>query len=467
MKRLRSERGATLIMLMGVVAVLAVLATALVMATGNMQGATKGVTDKTKAFNVAEAGLDSALYSMSAAWPSTQDWTFSATGYDTSFPAADYPRPKSGAFVDVVAYDNAPYTSPYSASNPPHLDANNDGIMWVECQANVQDRSARLRSMVKKQNVPIPTPLQGVAMYSGGDTSLTGSQDFLSTMNGANPTGAVYIYGNMTMTGSQSFSAMGLKVKGTLSAPGSQTFSPIKTQNDATVPTFDQFMSADVISSLTTAAKATQPSGIVVPNNGTLPQNPGTAVHVTGSVSVTGSGTYTIPALYVDGNFSSTGSAKFDIGALYVGSSVSMTGSGGIKSLGPAWVGGDATLTGSGTVSMPLFVCGGNVSLTGSSDWGGPGTPPTPCVVMTTGAGKNVTKAGSGKFYGLLACTQGSVSNTGSGDFYGCVLSFGPVVNWAGSSKLTYDGNLITVTTQTTVTIARLVPDTWQQIKTQ
>ena len=63
-----TQRGATLILLIGVIAALAILAATLVMVTVNAQDRTAADRTKTKAFNAAEAALDKSMYSIGMTW---------------------------------------------------------------------------------------------------------------------------------------------------------------------------------------------------------------------------------------------------------------------------------------------------------------------------------------------------------------------------------------------------------------
>ena len=480
MKRYKSQQGIAMIMVIGIIGAICILSATLAVALVNDKGATYDVTARSKAFNVAEAGLDMGMYSLTSAWPTSPPAantpvTLNADlqGMTQVYPAAEFPASPGKSFVTVTM-------SPGSDSQ--HL--------LLQSQANIGGRSVKLQTQIVQKNVGLTTLLPGYALYSGGNTSMTGSQTITSPMSNGVPTGGVYIGGTMTMTGSQNFSQVGLKVLNSLTTTGSQQFSSVKTQNDSTVPSFSSVLPQTQINYLTQLAQATSttvPSGAtVVAGNGTIPTT-AAAVHVTGNASITGSSSYTIGSLYVDGNLSITGSSTLNIGTLYVGgtlsitgsetlnvtslyvastssSALSITGSETIQNLGPTWVAGSATVTGSGQVKLPLLVAGGSITLTGSATWGGDGvgSDPQPAIAIALGSG-GATWTGSGPFYGLLATTTGGVSLTGSGNVYGSILSAG-AASMTGSGQIVYNANVVNAIHTGSSTIAKLVPGTWEQI---
>ena len=77
--RLADQSGSTLLLIVGVVATLAVLSATLVMVTLNTQGATAANRTQVQAFDVAEAGLDSAVAGVGSSWPGAAGSSFSQT----------------------------------------------------------------------------------------------------------------------------------------------------------------------------------------------------------------------------------------------------------------------------------------------------------------------------------------------------------------------------------------------------
>ena len=170
------------------------------MVTVNVQGGTAADRTKTKAFNVAEAGLDSAVFTLGTSWPGSEGSP--SLGIDTvafrdDFSESEYPSPDSGDFIVVDVYDNLSPIDP-----DVHWDSLGDQIMWIESQAGVGDQAARIRTQVHMQTIGITTLAPGVAAYSGGDGTFSGSGDVRSPLDSVTglPTGAVYINGSFDQT---------------------------------------------------------------------------------------------------------------------------------------------------------------------------------------------------------------------------------------------------------------------------
>ena len=136
MQQLRSQQGSVLIPLIGVIAAVAVMGATLVMLVANSQGFTAHERTRSKAFNVAEAALNKAMYQLQRSWPATsgQGLVWDDAAFRTAFlsgvpygeyPAsptpvgvadADYPMPPSGLALSSVTVtdDNADPTDPNS-----------------------------------------------------------------------------------------------------------------------------------------------------------------------------------------------------------------------------------------------------------------------------------------------------------------------------------------------------------------
>lgn len=181
MHRESRERGATLIMIIGVIATLAILAAALTVVVNNMQANTADTRTRDKAQGVAEAAMDGELYALSEHWPETATPSPAPT-LDTStvlsqFPAAEFPRGAGGAFVSAVYYDNSSTSGQANAAidpaNSPNWDANGDGRMFVQAQGTVGKRSARVMALVERTYVNAWFP-QGHVVVDGGDMTSNG-----------------------------------------------------------------------------------------------------------------------------------------------------------------------------------------------------------------------------------------------------------------------------------------------------
>ena len=476
MNRYRSQGGVALVMVIGFVAVLLVLGTAVALVMVNDMGATSDTTARSKAFNVAEAGLDMGMFTLSSTWPSSPPAAGTPVTLSSDLramlPEAEFPTSAGESFVTVTM-------SPGS----------DDSHMLLQSQANVAGKSVKLETMIVRQNVGLSSLVPGVALYSGRDMKITGTGVIRSPLDGNMPTGSVYVYKDAKITGGPDFSTVGLKVRNNLTYVGNPSFSSIVTQNDPTVPTFDAFLPQSQIDYLTQLSKAVPtsppPAAVEVPNNGTIP-NTAAAVHVKGKGKFLGGGTYTIGSLYVDGDLTVTGSMTLNIGSLYVGGKLTITGSGvefnidslyvngnlemtgnvKLTNLGPTWVGGLAKIVASNSqCRMPLVVAQGDVELVGGATWGGDGVGDNvePCIAVSlTGKLKWV---GTSEFYGLMAAPQGPYNTTATaGWVHGSVLVGKDADLTISGFKIAYDDRVVRSIQTGSATIAKRVPGTWRQL---
>src|SRR5512146_3136623 len=101
MKRLRRQDGASLVILIGVMAALSILAVSVVRLTANVQHNTHRERMRVKAFSLAEAALDVARQQLSRGWPTElQPASFDATRFTERFfadlgQADEYPQRSS------------------------------------------------------------------------------------------------------------------------------------------------------------------------------------------------------------------------------------------------------------------------------------------------------------------------------------------------------------------------------------
>lgn len=158
-----SQRGAGLVLIIGVVAALAISAATLVVFLANVQGNTADTRQHVKSFTVCEAGLDAGMALLSRQWPisSTAVPDFDEAGFQSRFPADEFPDPSSGEFISVVWYDDP--------STPAvNWDANDDGKLWMVSQAGVGSRATRVISQVERSYFKMALP-RGIPLWAGND----------------------------------------------------------------------------------------------------------------------------------------------------------------------------------------------------------------------------------------------------------------------------------------------------------
>ena len=176
MRRFQSERGAGLILIIGVIAALGVLATALVVLTANVNHNTYEDRMRAKAFNVTEAAVDVGMYQLNAKWPQTNGTgpDFAATAFTTAFrgqfTTTEFPNPADGQFVVVDYYDNQPTIdkSVKWDKGQPGNTGLPDNKVYLEAQSGVGPKATRIQVLVER--IPYTTNFpRGVALCAGGN----------------------------------------------------------------------------------------------------------------------------------------------------------------------------------------------------------------------------------------------------------------------------------------------------------
>lgn len=162
------QRGSSLILIIGVIAALAVMATTLVVLVANVQSNTARDRSRAKAFYVAEAGIDVAQNMLVQNWPTSDAMAqnFDTTAFRSQmFPdTGEFPNPAAGAFIVVTIRDDQ--------TNYRYDDGN--GIMVIDSTARVGRSAARVQAQV--QRIPFDLPIrEGIALYADGAVNLNGN----------------------------------------------------------------------------------------------------------------------------------------------------------------------------------------------------------------------------------------------------------------------------------------------------
>jgi hypothetical protein len=183
MRRYRSQQGATLLIIIGVIAALAVMGATLVVLTANVQSNTSKERTRSKSFDVAEGAMEFYMNQLAGAWPKDAVApafdlaTFRSLGQYAN--TAEYPDPKAGLgpFANAVCYDNDVKLGGvdnvgYTTSSP-HQDVNGDGKLWVVSRGAVWNKASSIQSEVTRTSVNTQFPT-GIAVYSGGNMTSNG-----------------------------------------------------------------------------------------------------------------------------------------------------------------------------------------------------------------------------------------------------------------------------------------------------
>ena len=188
--RFTDQSGATLLIIIGIAAALAVMTASLVFVIVNMQANTADSRVRDKAAAVGEAAVDAQMYALGRNWPMpgypgpapTMDAALVRTQFDTS----EFPNSTSD-FVSSDYYDNFDNNGDHVINHlDGQVDANGDGLMYVEGQGKVGTRATRFQVLVERTFVPTDFP-HGIAVYDGGGID--------SNAPGTNPKVQIYISG--------------------------------------------------------------------------------------------------------------------------------------------------------------------------------------------------------------------------------------------------------------------------------
>lgn len=177
MRRHTGQRGAGLIMLIGITAALAILAASLVMLLTNQQGATARERSSKTSLYYAEAALNSAIAAVKLddTWLTTPYSDAAAmTAMATNFNTLPAPLPT----VTYRVYDDE---ATIDASTPA-WDHNTNTKVWVQVTTTYHGRTTRLRQMVASKTDSVISRLPKAAAFAGGagasnDITMTGLGD--------------------------------------------------------------------------------------------------------------------------------------------------------------------------------------------------------------------------------------------------------------------------------------------------
>ncbi len=440
MRRLRSESGTAMIMMLGIAATLAVLAAAIVGVTANTQATTAAVGTHDAALDYAEAGLNSAVLAVrTQAWPASGG-SFAASDLAAAYNAT-YP---AGPALTVQVYDdqnpvNKAITwdkgSPTSATTP-------DGQLWVQAAVTFAGETAVVRQEVGQVNATGAFQVPAAAIYTDGSVNFTGGGGnvFAVTASGAPDTSksaAVEAGGSFSGNWSTSLSPTGgaptvaIDTNGTVTNPKVGISTPVA-GTGGVAPLSTVFTPANV-ATMTAEAQAGSPTradagGTVVGSTllnqlqSTSPQtySATTDLVVNGNLTLGGgTSTFNFKSLYVTGNLTLNGNTTTNTTSLYVGGNFTISGPSGTSQFGPIYVGGNVDwggslceqttdYTSSAAAPGPMYVGGSFTSQGGPfSDVLGP----TYIAGAVTFSGNNAS------ILCPLLVTPGNVTTSGSGSF--------------------------------------------------
>jgi Tfp pilus assembly protein PilX len=410
MRDVREQGGAAMLMVIGVVAALAVLASALVVLTVNAQSNTAHDRDRAKAFNVAEAAVDVALSKLGRDWPLTSAVYFTQADKDAflppRFPASEFANPT----VSVTYFDNQNTDSLEGITvedgipaDTYSMDANGDGLIYIEAQASVGGKKARIQLEAKRNVLDTKIPRGVVA---GGDTDIDGNNNKSSI--GCDPSEGGYMADDQL--------TLQILVGGTIYPPATDPaiIPPENQHSGLGTGVVDSILTPEVLQGLIAAA-----------------QTQGTWYSDIASEQALGAKPLVNHTLS-DANV--------------VGAPVVVETSQYLRLAGNGVFNGD----GVGTNAPPgiLIVIGPHTMY--------------PDDITKTGVSQGIDLAGVGTYYGIVY-TDGGLWGTGTINIVGMALAKG-TINLTGERRIDYNDNVVVNLNKTVLLSAQIVPNTWRQI---
>ncbi len=177
MHRHAGERGAALIMLLGMIATLAIFTVTLVFVITNQQGATAQVRSQRQSFYAAEGALDTGvrLTKVNKVMSTTAEW-LTPVELSAAFANAGFP---ADANVTYRVYDNlgtVDYAIKWDQGGPENP-AIPDGMVWVEATVDYRGQLSRARVLVSQTKKPFAEALPKSVTYSDTGITLNGHSD--------------------------------------------------------------------------------------------------------------------------------------------------------------------------------------------------------------------------------------------------------------------------------------------------
>jgi hypothetical protein len=196
------EEGAVLVIVMVFCMIFVILGLSMFWLSASQIRSTETERTDVKAFNVAEAGVDAGLLALKGSWPTATDDHAAVTTDDlkTSLQTVnptlwDPSRSDASEFLQVAIYDNsedgATVTEPPAEAKRALYDANNDGMMFVDASANVDDDRHRILVLAEKKKWTLTFP-EGTALFA--DAVASNGQGFGIEIEEGGP--PIYYYVN-------------------------------------------------------------------------------------------------------------------------------------------------------------------------------------------------------------------------------------------------------------------------------
>jgi Tfp pilus assembly protein PilX len=370
MRRHSDQGGFALILLIGIMAALAILASMLVVMLDNQQHATSKERSSKTSLYYADAALSSAASAAEndTTWLTNSAYTVSQSTYN-----ADYASLSGAPTATYTVYDNL---SPTNTAVT--YDSNGDGEVWVQASVTWNRKTSTVRELVSSATKTSILPK--AAAWTDTNMTLNDSSNIYGVQNNGQPddSGAPYVTsimcgGNFHGNGSTNLAypghtvqSLGLQINGT--EAGTPTLSWTKGGVGLLSDYFDQAHQAALMTQAQLAIANQSTLFASSGTNATSTTTPYTTWTSTSSQTWTApSGTnYVVPSSCNSGNLTiAPASGKvstFTFNKLWVAGNLTISGNATVNTTG-LYVGGNLTITGTTAASItddlgPIYVAG-------------------------------------------------------------------------------------------------------------
>ena len=416
MSRSRGQQGAALILIIGVVAALAILASALVLLTVNAAGNTMRDRHRAQAFHVTEGLIDFTLAQFGVSWPAAAAPTLDLDAFKSRYliDAAAGGFTIQEASVTVFNDVDTNGDGVISRADGVPYDADGNGFLFIEAQATVNGQKARIQVKARARTLELQVPA-GIAVATNSNVYDPNN----AQQNGTYAIGCDPAYGGYMGTGS---TALGIWAGGT-NVDGGSTYDPTK---------FGPDLNGDGV-----------PDGIQTGVTG--------AANLVVTQPILQS---IISAAKMQGRWYSDIASEQAAGAQPIpakNDTAKWTGVVVIETTSLVDLENNDTINGDGVGTNPdpgvLVIIGPQSMYPGSG----------------TGKSQGLKIAGNGTYYGMVY-TDGSVNFVGTMAVIGMVVAEGDV-NLNGARCVQYNANVVQNLNQSVLVNAQIVPNTWRQIQ--
>lgn len=164
---LRGQEGSVIVMVEAFAVVFVLIGVALFFLLQSSSQSAAVERKDVKSFNVAEAGVDSAIVELRATWPTDagESVAVDPATFRGYYDVKEFPDPSGERqFIYAITYDDTPDNPTSVAANRIPYDSNENDIMWIDSEALVDN--ARHRILVQVERLAMPLDIPDIALLA-------------------------------------------------------------------------------------------------------------------------------------------------------------------------------------------------------------------------------------------------------------------------------------------------------------